>query len=184
MVDPKSVLAAAGAAEPDPMARNLGALAERFDGEWVRHLKGFIRYYGFGYDVGGTRPSRKFFEALLGHGAEGCSALLDRYFEETRGERSADETRKEVDALLTVTRTAQAARAISWDVNNWKPGEYDESRRRVVAYVEPSIDEKLRRLAFESRSTVSRVVESALTERIEKHEKKHGPLAPREAVTA
>lgn len=183
MVDPKSVLAAAGA-EPDPTARNVGALVDRCEGQWLRHLKGFVRYYGFGYDVGGNRPSRAFFEAFLGHGVEGCRALLERYFEETRGDRSADETRKEVDALLQVTRTAQAAGAISWDVNTWKPGEYDESRRRVVAYVEPSVDEKLRRLAFESRSTVSRVVEAALAERIERHEKKHGPLAPREAVTA
>jgi hypothetical protein len=183
MPDPKEILAAAGA-EVDATASNVAALVDRCDGAWIRHLKGFARFYKLGYDLGGARPSRAFFRALLGHGALGFKCLANAYFEATREERTADETRREVDALLLVTRIAQTAGAISWDANDWRPFEVDPAKARLVAYVPRDVDERVRALSFVMRRSLSDIVSGALVEHANRFEKASGPLPKREAAQA
>lgn len=172
-------------AERDETARGFGELTEEraLESEsYLRAVTPLLRWLGVGYSAGHRRPGAAFYETLLGRGQAACEAVLNRYLEEAPDPRA--EALPLWRALSGAVRIAHNRGFVSWDLDRWKPMGGDDSKARLVGYVAPEIGERTRRLAFESRQSLSAVIESALAERIEKHEKKHGPLVPREPVTA
>src|SRR6266542_1339459 len=173
-------------AERDEAAHGFFELSESSafgDEAFLREIDGLRRFVGAGFAIGGRRPSPEFFEVLLSRGRVGAEAMLNAYLLE----EISDARERAVPlwrAVSAIARTARAKGFVGWDLNDWKPLVPDDSKARLVAYVGADTNEKVRRAAFEGRLTVSAYVEAALIERIEKHEKKHGPLAPREPVTA
>jgi hypothetical protein len=172
-------------AESDPDARGFAELTEEpaLENEaFLRAIAGLIRWLRVGFAAGRRRPSPLFFEVLFSRGRAACTAVLDRYLEQAP---DPGEGLSLWRALAPAARLARNRGFVNWDLDSWRPGAgADSTKVRLVGHIPRDLDEKARRLAFETRQTLSALVESALAERIEKHEKRHGPLAVREAAQA
>lgn len=178
----RRVLEAAGA-QRDEAACGFRELSENasFESEaFLRTIDPLRRFLGVGFASGGRRPAPEFYESLLGYGRAGAEALLNAFLEDVPDPRStALPLWRSVSAIA---RAACSRGFVSWSLDSWRPLGGDDSKARIVAYIAPELSEKTRRMAFESKATVSSVVADALAAAVTRHEAEHGELAAR--VTA
>lgn len=178
----RRVLEAAGA-QRDEAACGFRELSEHasFESEaFLRTIGPLRRFLGCGFASGGRRPAPEFYEVLLGYGRAGAEALLNAFLEDVPDPRST--ALPLWRAVSAIGRAAHSRGFVGWDLDGWRPLGSDDSKARIVAYIPPELNEKTRRLAFESKATVSSVVEDALAAAVSLHEAQHGELAAR--VTA
>jgi hypothetical protein len=172
-------------AEGDETARGFVELTEEpaLESEsYLRAVAPLVRWLRVGYAAGHRRPSAAFYEVLFSRGSAAAQQVLDEYLAQSADARA--EALPLWRALSTAARLARNRGFTTWDLDAWKPFGGDETKARMVAYIAPELDEKVRRLSFESKATISATVENALSAAVARYEAEHGELAVRAAVPA
>jgi hypothetical protein len=172
--------------EPDRAAQGFAELVDEraFDGaDFIAAVTPFRRFLKIGAEPAGrVRASREFYEAFLGHGRAGAEALLAAYQEALPDcPNPQDVHRATWSAVAVVARVAERRGCIRWNLNTWKPADFDPAKAKVVGRVPVEVAEAARCLAFATRRTLSAVVEDALRAEVARFEKKSGPLPTRAA---
>jgi hypothetical protein len=177
----KRILAEAGA-EYDPAAEGVSTLVQRpeFENEtFLNAIAGLRRFVGGGSDVGGRRPGGGFCRAVFAHGASGAHALLAAYMD------TVDDAAREKAglalwrALAPVARVARREGHINFDLDSWVPYQGNDGKSRLVVRVSEQVSERVRSMAFATRSTISGIAERALAAEVERYERDGGSLPTR-----
>jgi hypothetical protein len=169
----RSILRAAGI-EPHTRCVDYSAcvesatLASEF---FIKHVTPFRRWLGFSGDVGGRRPSRDFYAAFLNNGREGALALL-RAYEATLPDTTNVETRRFAEAIAIIPRIARSFHLVDWDLNDYRPEAVEGGKERVGVYVSREVAQQARLAAQESGTSLSAVIEGALSLSLGKAERR------------